>query len=146
MGLLMWCICPVPDMSIFYFLLPAWYVGFFVTVQWHDRLSLKLSILKALCMCFIGCKIWKWQRAGFLVELSPHLGIVTLYLSVYLNIELHLFIAHMSSDLWLERRWRLPKFVDGVWKVHGHCGNSFCYIPFFPHRAFGSVAIFIKII
>ena len=43
------------------------------------------------------------KRLTHSFELSPRLGVNNFNLSCYLNIELHLFITDMNSDLWPKR-------------------------------------------
>lgn len=98
-----------------------------------------------LCMCFVGCKIWKWQQAGFLVwafSTPWHYDFIAQCLPWYWAPPFH--NIHEFRSLAQERRWRMPRFIDGVWKVHGYCGNSFCLIPYFLCRAIDLVAVFYK--
>lgn len=124
-------ICPKP--GIFYSLPPAWYLGFCVVVQWHDgNLSPKLGSHPFVCVCvLLVAKFGNGSRQvclSFLHTLAY--DFICQRLPGYWAPPFH--NTHEFRSLAYERRWRLPDFVEGVWNLHGHRGNSsLCHVPSF---------------
>lgn len=113
-------------------------------VVWWQIVTETQFSTSCFCMCFVGCKIWKWQQAGFLVwafSTPWHYDFIAQCLPWYWAPPFH--NIYELRFLAQERRW-MPGFIDGVWKVLGHCGNSFCLIPYFPCRVIDLVAVFYK--